>query len=96
MPAGPRRGPAACWNSEPACVIYRALENIQRAGGGVLGGDLVEGAIDNFLGDGLLAAAHYRVDQPRNQRAVKFRVFDYRSSDCLTASGHVLVKALKV
>ena len=69
-------------------VVNRALQNFQRVGRRILFGDLIERAIDNALRRALLAAMHDGVDQARNQRAVEFRVFDYRPSGCLTTSGH--------
>ena len=69
-------------------VIHRPLQNFQRIGRRILGRDLIERAIDNPLRRGLLAADHDRVDQARHQRAVVFAVFQQRSFDCLTTSGH--------
>jgi hypothetical protein len=62
------------------------LKDFQRVGSRVLGNELIEGAIDNPLRHTLVATLHDRVHQARNQRAVKFRVFDYGPTDCSTTS----------
>ena len=54
-------------------------------------GDLLDCAVDNLLGDGLLAVLHDDADHVRDELGIELRVEDDALDDSLTSAAHVLL-----
>src|SRR4051812_48375549 len=84
---------AAFYFDDRLHVLHRLAEDLDRVLAG-LGLDAVQGAVDDPLGDRLLAARHEHVDELRELDVVEFRVGKNLPLRYFSATRHVFYPAL--